>query len=75
VKRRLLTGLAVAAALAAVAGPAAADAGAPGTTFPEQANTGTACPTVLSNPSQGFHDSGTAAAIKAGLVADACLGG
>jgi hypothetical protein len=66
----------VAAALAVGAGPALADAGAPGATFPEQpnGNMASACAALASNPSQGDHSSDTANAIKLGLVHDACFG-
>jgi hypothetical protein len=76
-KGRMVMTIASAAVLAAAAGQARADAGAPGSTFPEQPNgsVANACATLLSNPSQGSHDSATAAAIKVGLFTDACLGG
>ena len=76
-KRRLAVFVVFVAGVVVGAGPALADAGAPGSTFPEQpkGNVSNACATVLSNPSQGFHDSSVAAAIKAGLVTDACFGG
>jgi hypothetical protein len=73
-----------AAALLALWAPAAvlADAGAPGSTYPEQpgANVGNACATITSNPGTGTggqagHASQTAAAIVSGLLVDACLGG
>ena len=79
-KRWLLSILAGGILLVAAAGPALADAGAPGTTFPEQpgANVQTACSAVATNP--GTADEGasnpapTAEAIQAGLFADACGG-
>ena len=51
-KRWLLTILAGGILLVAAAGPALADAGTPGTTFPEQpgANVQTACSAVATNP-------------------------
>jgi hypothetical protein len=71
----------VAAAALAAAGSAAADTGAPGTTFPEQPPAPVpGCAAVLSNPGTqvggvaGMHFSGTANAITSGLVADACFG-
>ncbi len=76
--KRLITTVFVGGALiVAAAGPAFGDAGPPGSTFPEQpnGNVSNACATVLSNPSQGFHDSSVAGNIKSGLVADACFGG
>jgi hypothetical protein len=76
---RLGVGTAVmAGALALGAGPALADAGAPGTTFPEQPNgvVETGCTTLVSNPMQGgVHDSATATGVKVGLITDACFGG
>jgi hypothetical protein len=56
-------------------GPAFADAGAPGTTFPEQPGThvATACAAVGANTGTGgAHMSGTAGGITSGLFADAC---
>jgi hypothetical protein len=76
--KRFLIAVAASAVLAAeAAGGGLADAGSPGATFPESpnGNVSNACATVTSNPSQGFHDAATAAAIKAGLVTDACFGG
>jgi hypothetical protein len=81
---RLGVGVAVAvAALAIGAGPAVADRGAPGTTFPEQpnGNVGTACAAVNTNPGTGVgghaeaHLSPTAGVILTGLLEDACVGG
>jgi hypothetical protein len=70
------------AALLVVAVPTAvlADAGTPGSTFPEQpsGNVSTACATVVSNPGTGVggaageNGSDTALAITGGLLADAC---
>ena len=71
-----------AAALAVGAGPALADAGEPGTTFPEQpSNTEAACLNVTTNPGSGMggvvgeHISPIAGAITFGLIQDACFGG
>ncbi len=76
-KRRLLGALAIAAVIAAVPGPAFADAGEPGTTFPEQpgSNVQTACTAVTTSPSEGENASPTAGAITSGLLVDACFGG
>jgi hypothetical protein len=60
------------------AGPAFADAGAPGSTFPEQPGTNLAggCTAVIDHVGTGLaHQSSTAGAITLGLVLDACLGG
>ncbi len=72
----------LAAAALASAGSAAADPGAPGTTFPEQPPQPVpGCAAVLSNPGTqlggvaGTHHSATADAITLGLVVDACFGG
>lgn len=73
----------LAAVSLAAAGSALADAGAPGTTFPEQPsdNNQRGCAAIASNPafSSGGqfeqHASPTAVAIGSGLFADACLGG
>jgi hypothetical protein len=68
----------VASALALGGGPALADAGAPGTTFPEQptGHEEVVCSTLVSNPSQGgVNDSATATGIKVGIITDACFGG
>jgi hypothetical protein len=72
-----MTVAATAVLAATTASGGLADAGSPGATFPEapHGNVSNACATVTSNPTQGFHDSATAAAIKAGLVTDACFGG
>jgi hypothetical protein len=80
VKRYLL---ALTVAVLAGAGPALADAGAPGSTFPEQPGTNaqTACTAVTSNPGTGFggqagqNASPTALVIVNGLLVDACFGG
>lgn len=82
-RRRILTIFASAALIAATAGSALADAGPPGTTFPEQpgSHPATACAAVSTNPGTGFggqfgqNASPTAVAIAAGLFADACTGG
>lgn len=69
------------AALLGLALPAAAlaDAGAPGSTFPEQPGTPPACGVVTTNPGIGFgghaRPSQTAVQILDGLLADACFGG
>ena len=79
-KRWLLSILVGGILLVAAAGPALADAGTPGTTFPEQpgANVQTACSAVGTNPGTGvggaFNPAPTAAAILAGLYADVCGG-
>ena len=76
---RLGVGTAVVAGVLALgAGPALADAGAPGTTFPEQptGHEEVGCAQLVSNPSQGsVNDSATATGIKQPLIADACFGG
>ena len=76
---RLVTTLVVSVATAALAaGPALADAGAPGATFPEQAGTNpeTACAALVSNSSTlGAPRSATALAITNALFVDACFGG
>jgi hypothetical protein len=76
---RLSLGTAVVAgALALGGGSALADAGAPGTTFPEQpnGNVGTGCTAVTTNPGSGLgghaHFSDTAVGILGGLLTDAC---
>ncbi len=74
---------ATAALMAATAGIAIADPGAPGSTFPEQpgTNPATACTSVVSNPgtgvdgASGAHISPTAGAITSGLLQDGCFGG
>jgi hypothetical protein len=71
----------MAATVIALAAPGAvlADAGSPGSTFPEQPGTPPGCDPVLSNPGTGTDGhamaSETALAIVNGLVADACFGG
>jgi hypothetical protein len=70
----------VASALALGAGPALADAGAPGTTFPEQPPPA-GCEAVTTNPGTGIggtsslHAADIARNIQAGLIVDACFGG
>ena len=80
--RRTTTVLASVAASIAIAaltaGPALADSGTPGTTFPEQpaTNVQSGCTALLSNPGAvSAPASPTATAIQQGLFADACLGG
>jgi hypothetical protein len=73
--RRLLALAIVSAGLLASAPSALADAGAPGTTFPEQPgnHTATSCVTLVTNPMQGItHASGTAVAITVPLYLDDC---
>jgi hypothetical protein len=73
-KRRLVTIVAALALSALAAGPALADRGAPGTTFPEQpdGHVAGAC-AVAGAAGTGFaHASDTAAAIAAALVEDIC---
>lgn len=73
-KRRLIAAVAALALCAASAAPAFADAGAPGSTFPEQPATPTAaCTSVVGHPNMAA-ESPTAAAIQMGLYMDACLG-
>jgi hypothetical protein len=77
-KRVLVGVLATGALLVAPLSPALADAGSPGSTFPEQpgGNVATACFAVGSNAGTGeANQSGTAGAIVGSLFADACLGG
>jgi hypothetical protein len=76
-KHRVIGILAVAVVFAAVPSAAWADAGSPGTTFPEQpgSNVQTACTAVTTGPSMAENQSPTASAITAGLVEDACFGG
>ena len=81
-KSRTLTIAVTAGLLAAGTGVAAADPGAPGSTFPEQPGThpATACAAVGSNPGTGpggaFESASPGAlAILAGLYGDVCLEG
>ena len=71
----ILASVAASMAIAALtAGPALADRGAPGTTFPEQpgANVQTGCAAVFSSAAPGAPMSPRALAITNGLFADAC---
>jgi len=69
------------AALLGLTLPAAAlaDAGAPGSTFPEQPGAPPACDVVVANPGIGLgghaRPSQTAIQILNGLLGDACFGG
>jgi len=82
-QRRIVPILVTGAFMTIGASPALADAGAPGTTFPEQpgTNVATACAAVTTNPGAGvggqaaLHLSPTAGGIVAGVVEDACFGG
>ncbi len=77
--KRFLVSLAASIALLALPAPALADAGGPGTTFPEQpgANLANACAAVVAAPAVGggTSNNATANAITQGLLADACFGG
>lgn len=78
--RRLIAIVASALLLAAAAGPALADAGAPGSTYPEQpgGHVENACAVLTSptSPSQAaWHRSLVADTIVYGLLGDACFGG
>ena len=75
-KRISTVGLTI-AVLALTAGPALADPGAPGSTFPEQpgSNPQRGCAALLSNPgAPSAPRAGTAVDITNGLVLDACFG-
>jgi hypothetical protein len=79
-KRVLLASLGSAVFAVVTAAPALADAGAPGSTFPEQPGThvAQACATAPTSPgaTQFFaNGSATAQTIVLGIIADACLGG
>jgi hypothetical protein len=81
-QRLLVTAAAIMAVATAAAGGALADAGPPGTTFPEQpSNVASGCNAVTTNPGSGFggvsgqNASPTAIAITTGLIVDACFGG
>ena len=82
-RRLALSAITAAALLAAVATPALANAGAPGTTFPEQPGThpANACRAITTNPGTGAggafttNASPTAQIIATGLLTDACFGG
>lgn len=66
------------ALFAAMASPASADRGAPGSTFPEQPGTHNAqgCASILANVGTAVsHESDRAGAILSGLIVDACFGG
>ena len=74
---KLIATIVVSVAMAALtAGPALADPGTPGTTFPEQpgGNVQTACAAILSSAAPSAPMSPTAQAITGGLVSDACFG-
>jgi ribonuclease PH len=81
--RLILATVSTAALLIAAATVALADAGAPGTTFPEQpnANVANACAMVVSNPGTGVGGATTgrispiAQAITGSLLQDACFEG
>jgi hypothetical protein len=77
-KRVLVGALATGALLVAPLSPALADAGAPGSTFPEQpgGNVAAGCIAVGTHAGGGqANQSATAGAIVGSLFADACLGG
>ena len=82
-RTRLGVGTAVVAAtLALGGGPALADAGTPGTTFPEQPGTPPGCAAVTTNPGTGPGGQGVvhfldtpAGPILTGIIVDACFGG
>ena len=77
-KRRLIAGVAALALFAAVASPASADRGSPGSTFPEApgSHVSNGCNSIAANAGNGVANmSPTAGAIVEGLFADACLGG
>jgi hypothetical protein len=78
---RYVLALAIAALVGAA--PAMADAGSPGSTFPEQPGThvSSGCVAIISNPGTGVGGqtsesmSATANAITGGVLTDACFGG
>ena len=80
-KRRILPILLAAAFMAVGVSPAFADAGDPGTTFPEQPSDHGQCTVLTTNPGTGAGGaagevvSPTAGAIVSGLLTDACFGG
>jgi hypothetical protein len=82
-RRRIVAFLCAAVFMAVAASPAWADAGSPGSTFPEQPgdNGQTACATVTTNPGSGAGGaagdviSPVAGAITTGVITDACFGG
>ena len=76
--RRVTATVASCAIAALTAGPALADPGAPGTTFPEQpgSHTQTGCAALVSKSGAlSAPRSETAFAITNGLFGDACFGG
>ena len=76
--KRLLVAAVSAACLLVGAGPALADVGAPGATFPEEpgGNVAMACATVTSGiqVGGGATNNPLSDSITAGLVEDACFG-
>ena len=75
--KRISAALAV-AAIAVSAAPAAADRGAPGSTFPEQPgdNVQGGCAAILASPAQGLANRAPVAnTITLALFNDACFGG
>jgi len=82
-KRRIVAFLVAAVFMAVGASPALADAGSPGSTYPEQpgSNVQSGCTAVTTNPGSGMggtagqNISPTGGAIVGGLIADACFGG
>jgi hypothetical protein len=77
-KRVLVGALATGALFVTPLTPALADAGSPGSTFPEQpgGNVATACVAVGTNTGTAeASQSATAGAIVGSLFTDACLGG
>ena len=75
--RKALAAVGIAGVVLLSAGPAFADRGAPGSTFPENGNThSNGCAAVFGAPSASFgSESNTARFITTGLFTDACLGG
>jgi hypothetical protein len=79
-RRRIVAFLCAAVFMGVAASPAWADAGSPGSTYPEQPGTNVqaACAAVNTNPGSGVggtagqNISPTAGAIVAGLITDAC---
>jgi hypothetical protein len=74
----MLASLGASIAIAALtAGPALADRGAPGTTFPEQPGTNvqTGCAAVLGSAAASAPMSPTSVPITTGLFGDACFPG
>jgi len=75
-KRRLVAGAAPLALFAAVASPASADRGSPGSTYPEQPGThvASACGAIVANTGTAqANSSPTASAITTGNLIDACF--